>query len=332
MITHNKHKITQELLVRYVLGEANDNERNRVKDWSMESVANENELNNLSNIINKVDQFRDTHSINLDKEWDKFLSEKDKASSVDYNFNKKKFFFPIRNIAIWIGFILLSTIGYFIYHNYTNNQYIWLDAGNKVCSIRLEDGSSVVLNKGSRLGYSKNFLKENRNVQLFGEAFFSIKHANLPMFTVVYNDVNIKDIGTAFNVKKENEEVQIIVEEGKVNIESNNTILELSANEVAKVNPIDNVIKKSIVKDKFYQYYRTKKFDCIGTPLIELVNGLREFYSEKIELQNSSLDNIPITVYFEDQPISKILDIICDTLKLEWSRQSDGKIIIYKVK
>lgn len=66
----------------------------------------------------------------------------------------------------------------------------------------LPDGSIVWLNHGTQLNYEKNnFGKQHREVTLSGEAFFDIaKNEGLP-FTIHAGKVNIRVLGTAFNVK-----------------------------------------------------------------------------------------------------------------------------------
>ncbi|MEO6731831.1 MAG: FecR family protein [Ferruginibacter sp.] len=67
--------------------------------------------------------------------------------------------------------------------------------------IRLPDGSSVWLNGSSKLVYDKHFGQQTREVTLIGEGYFDIvKNKNKP-FIIHTSKINIKVLGTAFNVK-----------------------------------------------------------------------------------------------------------------------------------
>ena len=67
--------------------------------------------------------------------------------------------------------------------------------------IQLPDGSQVWLNSGSKLTYGKTFSGTNRELQLDGEAYFDVvKDVNHP-FIVHTSGIDIKVLGTAFNVK-----------------------------------------------------------------------------------------------------------------------------------
>ena len=67
--------------------------------------------------------------------------------------------------------------------------------------IILPDGSTVWLNAGSRLIYNKNFDAAIREVELIGEAYFDVKKDQHRPFIIHAQKMNIKVLGTAFNVK-----------------------------------------------------------------------------------------------------------------------------------
>lgn len=67
--------------------------------------------------------------------------------------------------------------------------------------IQLPDGSQVWLNAGSKLNYNKDFGQELREVQLIGEGFFDVKKNAQKPFIIHTKAVDIKVLGTQFNVK-----------------------------------------------------------------------------------------------------------------------------------
>lgn len=64
----------------------------------------------------------------------------------------------------------------------------------------LPDSTIVWLNAGSKLTYNETFGIDNRATTLTGEAFFDVKKSTIP-FLIHASTVNIKVLGTAFNVK-----------------------------------------------------------------------------------------------------------------------------------
>ncbi len=68
-------------------------------------------------------------------------------------------------------------------------------------SLVLPDGTLVWLNSGSKLSYDKNFGNTLREVVLNGEAFFDVVHNAEKPFIIHTNKINIKVLGTKFNVR-----------------------------------------------------------------------------------------------------------------------------------
>lgn len=73
----------------------------------------------------------------------------------------------------------------------------------------LPDGTAVWLNARSSLHYDKSFNKQLREVYLEGEAFFEVKKDQKRPFIVHTSDIDIRVLGTAFNVKSYGEEDKI---------------------------------------------------------------------------------------------------------------------------
>jgi ferric-dicitrate binding protein FerR (iron transport regulator) len=68
--------------------------------------------------------------------------------------------------------------------------------------VMLPDGSTVWLNSNTQLRYEKNnFGKQHREITLIGEAFFDIAKSDGIPFIIHAGKVNIRVLGTAFNVK-----------------------------------------------------------------------------------------------------------------------------------
>ncbi len=86
--------------------------------------------------------------------------------------------------------------------------------------VELPDGSSVMLNAGSSITYSSDFNVRSRDIQLEGEAFFDVVKQDCP-FMVNVMDVNLRVIGTSFNVKayEDDEVIETTLVSGSLVIE-----------------------------------------------------------------------------------------------------------------
>jgi len=67
--------------------------------------------------------------------------------------------------------------------------------------LRLPDGTQVWLNSGSRISYDKAYGINLRKVVLSGEAYFDVIKNPAHPFVIHTSNINIKVLGTAFNVK-----------------------------------------------------------------------------------------------------------------------------------
>lgn len=85
-------------------------------------------------------------------------------------------------------------------------------------SFTLPDGTSVILNSGSRLSYLSDFGSTHRDVRLDGEAYFDVIHNEELPFRVNTDRLIVTDLGTAFNLRNysSDADAQIALVQGKV--------------------------------------------------------------------------------------------------------------------
>ena len=106
----------------------------------------------------------------------------------------------------WAAAIVLPIcIAFFTYYLVDSSQTVGApfivkaDKGDKA-TIELPDGTNVVLNSASQLSYLNNFGENVRRVQLNGEAYFKVAHDEKRAFIVQVGDLEVKVLGTSFNV------------------------------------------------------------------------------------------------------------------------------------
>ncbi len=105
------------------------------------------------------------------------------------------------------------------YNNQQSAKEISTKKGANV-QFKLPDGSTVWLNAGSKLNYEKINQTNLREVYLTGEAFFDVTKNPQRPFIIHTSTIDIKVIGTAFNVKAypEDKTVETSLIRGKVEI------------------------------------------------------------------------------------------------------------------
>ena len=72
---------------------------------------------------------------------------------------------------------------------------------NSIREIKMPDGSTVWLNEGSKMEYGDQFNDKIREVWLTGEAYFDVVKNKKKPFIIHAGRINVKVLGTAFNIK-----------------------------------------------------------------------------------------------------------------------------------
>lgn len=119
---------------------------------------------------------------------------------------------PVRKYRtlLWAGGIAAALlIGIFVFPKLLNRDSIEKPvAHNTVITkrgskskVQLPDGTQVWLNADSRIVYNENFLGNQREVQLSGEAFFDVVRDESRPFIIHTATIDVKVLGTAFNVR-----------------------------------------------------------------------------------------------------------------------------------
>jgi len=149
----------------------------------------------------------------------------------EYNeiFSPRKRRWNRRRISLIVSsfIIIITTAGWFLLNNKpttainkkTEQDPIVANNGSRSRSL-LPDGTTVWLNAGSKLHYENDFNGTTREVRLEGEAFFDVvKQADRP-FIVHTSGIDIRVLGTAFNVKSypEDKTVETTLYRGQVQV------------------------------------------------------------------------------------------------------------------
>jgi ferric-dicitrate binding protein FerR (iron transport regulator) len=159
--------------------------------------------------------------------------------------------------------------------------------------IQLPDGSVVKLNASSSLTYDKNFGKNVREVSLTGEAFFDVTKDSSHPFIIHTNVIDIKVLGTAFNVKSypndANTETSLL--RGKVEVTVKNRSNEkfyLEPNEKLVVANDNSMIAKPSASQPGQ---KGTKIDVSTKPIYLLQHITHDRVDSAIIIETSWLDN-----------------------------------------
>ncbi|MEN8249353.1 MAG: FecR domain-containing protein [Bacteroidota bacterium] len=196
----------------------------------------------------------------------------------------------------------------------------------EIFKLILSDGSSVMLNAGSKLTFPQEFTGdlETRTVELEGEAFFSVtKNADRP-FIVQTADMNVKVLGTSFNVSAypEDEYVKTVLVEGAVNVFDSRNLYEdktISPNQIAVFERRKNRFRISDVNTADYTAWTTNKLLFNNEPFIDIAKKIERRYNVKIINHYDSLNNIPFYGEFDNESIDDVLKTFSSCIDFSYS-------------
>lgn len=322
-------ELMDELIGKYLAGEATDEEASQVKNWANLSEENKRYLDQVTYVFEKATSTKHVKYFDEDAAWNKVKAKLRKSGpkSIDFNPGQGEhrglqFFWRIAAaIIIAIG------IGYYL----TNNSITEVKevvTETKSNGDRLPDGSDVFLNKKTKLVYAYNKRKKTHTVKLNGEAFFNIKHDEKKAFVVETEGTFIRDIGTSFNVKAyaESNTVEVVVKEGAVEFftdTDSGIFLRAGGKGV-----YDKTTKKFKIEqaDSNVLAYKTKFFSFNNQDLNSVANELNNVYDKRIII-NNKLKKCRLTVTFNNENIEEIATVIAETLGLS-IRTTDNDIIL----
>ncbi|WP_082886318.1 FecR domain-containing protein [Flavisolibacter tropicus] len=322
-MTPNFYHIDDMLLMKYLLGEANREERAAVKDWLSAEEANRLYFQQMQTIWNQSKTLATTKVVDENLAWQRFQRRIHPEEPV----RKVERFAWLRIAAL---FILIAGAALFAYQWLNREapvQQLAVHTQTNTLIDTLPDGSVITLNKNSELSYPSKFKEDTRTIALKGEAFFNVMPDKKKPFVIHVNDVSIRVVGTSFNVRSENGATEVIVETGIVQVTRGNKTIELRPKEKVTVESKDTTLAKAVEEEKLYNYYRTKEFVCDNTPLWKLVEVLNEAYGSNIVIDRPALRNLRMSTTFTNESLDQVLNVISLTFNINVTRTKDSILL-----
>lgn len=193
--------------------------------------------------------------------------------------------------------LLVASIG-FAWRTYqANSSLTYQTAYGKIQEIKLADGSVVTLNANSRLKVADNMAdRPVREVWLEGEAYFDIAKRKEAKFIVHTPEAQIEVLGTEFNVNTRRDQTHVVLEEGKVQLSTDNqSMVVMKPGDMATVSPKSRQIQLKRVQPEHYEAWKESHIILDGKTLPEIINSLEDTFGVKINLSDSLLMNRKLT-------------------------------------
>jgi transmembrane sensor len=178
----------------------------------------------------------------------------------------------------------------------STRQYASERAGHR--DIALPDGSSIEL--GGATSITARYGHDERAVDLeAGEAFFRVAHAERP-FVVTAGPLRIRDLGTAFNVRRTGNRVTVAVTEGRVRVSPSATdgdaaTVELGAGREVSYDPETQAMRILDVTAASATAWRGHRLEFVNEPLASVVENVNRYSARPIRLADADLGRLTFT-------------------------------------
>jgi ferric-dicitrate binding protein FerR (iron transport regulator) len=224
------------------------------------------------------------------------------------------------SIVVFVGMGLLAM---YFFNSYDTNI---IQSGREVESHELPDGSIVRLDKNSSIVYEGSFGQDDRELHLKGQAYFDVTKDDIP-FSINTSHGSITVLGTVFNVKEESKSLNVVVEEGKVQVDILDQKVTLTRNEAVTYDSKSRkiAVDRNVSLNSLYWATGNLKFE--DTAMDEVVKTLSESFDVKIEIVSKDLARCRLTGSFSNDSLDTILEKISTVLDVKIDR-SDEKIML----
>jgi transmembrane sensor len=318
-LEQNKEHI-DDLIAKYLAGEALPDEAILLDDWKNESPGN------LQYFIACEKAFQiPTRETDTQQLFQNILAQLEQPYQKEAKVVRlHTYFTPMRIAASLVAVSLLGLFAAYMFKGNPGQPEAIIASADTTQQQQLADGSQVFLNKHTKLTVVEGFNGKQRKLKLEGEAFFNVVHNAEKPFVIDAGGVLIKDIGTAFNVKADpqSDSVSVFVTEGIVDISNGEKTVQLLANQSVVYIRSTKELKTITNVSANVASYKTKVFHFTASRLGEVITALNNVYGPFIELENADLAACRITVEFNNESPETIVAIITETLGLVYENRN----------
>lgn len=190
----------------------------------------------------------------------------------------------------------------------------------------LPDKSEVIVNSLSTISFDSDFGVRNRNIELEGEAYFSIVPDKDRPFQVRTGAVVTTALGTAFNAAYRDSEVKIALTQGKVNVANKTHTISLIPGEMASFQENNSVNLRTGKFDPVKTtLWKEGKIQFQSTPFREILNSLEKWYGVRFVI--NAHDNRKVTGLFNNESLEDILTGLSFSLDFEYQINQKNVVI-----
>ncbi|MBQ7773032.1 MAG: DUF4974 domain-containing protein [Bacteroidales bacterium] len=331
--------MTKELLHRYICGETTQQECEQIEHWLLQSDHNMTYYAELKNLITKETMPQTRASAEELYEFHNKLEAERKSRTLRF----------VRRVTIAFGSAAAAIIlALYLLIPQKDNKSVALENLIRVelsdipkeyvhtlyteygvkAKVILPDGSTVLLNSGSKISYPDKFIGDTREITFHGEGYFNVVADSLkPMIVKTNHNLDVMVLGTEFNLRTfDSTKIETTLYSGKISLITGddatgrtsctevmpNTKTYVSPKGVVSVQQMDNnvnTVTKAWTKGRLI-------FD--STPLDVVIKELERWHGIRVIVTDPSILKYKITADFNSESAVQIADLIRQSARIDY--------------
>jgi transmembrane sensor len=317
--------IDHNLIIKYLSNRYDAVEKEAVNAWINTSEKNRKDYEDIKKIWEAAEAAPDTIQPDFDKAWKNIKAQ---TGIREPNERRLTIGNHMNLLRVAAALIILIGTGIILKKVYFEKPVMNIEASlnNSKKKIQLADGTTIFLNRNSKLTFPKKFNHNAREVFLEGEAFFKVARDTSHPFIVHASVTVVRVLGTSFNIKAtDSVHIFVSVLTGKVAFTAKNKPSEsihLEKGDQGSYETTTQHMNKTHYNDENFLAWKTGIIRFNNQTLGNAVKVLSGYYSKTIEAE-PSLQNRLITVSFDNQPLNEVLEIMKLTLNITIQNDSD---------
>ncbi|AEI47305.1 FecR family protein [Runella slithyformis] len=326
-----KTQVTKETLYNYFSGRATVFQKQMIEDWAQERQNRELFYGYLAMWEREHLQYMADPQAALERHRARMAQQNENEPKTEEFVAERRIISSRFMMAASIAFLVLLG-GWVFRENLLYKTHT--TAYGQTCTLKLEDGSQVVLNANSSLKVPRfGFGPRTREVYLTGEANFAVTHtANHQSFVVkTGRDFDVVVLGTEFVVNTRPAAAKVVLNKGKVQLRYQ----EGNAQKQLTMKPGDLVTMevggkanlRQIAKPQNYAAWQDHRFVFEETTLKEVAQLFEDNFGIPVEIPETELAQWTLSGSFTANNAEELLETLTEAANLSY-RKEENKIII----
>ncbi len=331
-----------------------------LQNWIKASQENQDYFNQLKNawVVSGKNNFAEKY---IENSWSAFKNKQ--GLNVGSKPSKAPYRLTWRAAASWLLFLTAGSVLTYVFSGKTSRQAvrnieIYSPLGARTF-IKLPDGSNVWLNADTKLIYNEEYGRENRTLNLSGEAYFDVAQDKQHPFIVEAAEIIVKAVGTKFNVKaypdekavaatleegeidvtvvkmgrrwkplmlKENQKIIVLKDDDMIDslkINSDEELLKENARQVSAPLMAENIGVINNVKTELSTSWKDSRWIIESEQMVTLIPMLERRFNKKIIFNDEDLKKYRFSGTIENETVEQFMDLLTLTAPLNYEVNKD---------